>query len=76
MKTLDIITAIFNSVGSAITAFSGSLSSAVTSISGMFYTAETGALTFLGVLLTIAMGVGVVYWGFKLIKSLIKNRGQ
>ena len=73
---MDIITIIFNSVGSAITAFSGSLSSAVTSITAMFYNAEGGALTFLGVLLTIAMGTGLVYWGFKLIKGLIKHRGQ
>ena len=73
---MEVITAIFNSVGTAITSFSGSLSSAVTSITAMFWNAEGGTLTFLGVLLTIAMGVGVVYWGFKLIKSLIKNRGQ
>lgn len=73
---MEIITAIFNSVGTAITSFSGSLSSAVSSITAMFWNAEGGTLTFLGVLLTIAMGVGVVYWGFKLIKSLIKNRGQ
>lgn len=73
---MDIITIIFNSVGSAITAFSGSLASGLTSITSMFYNAEGGTLTFLGVLLTIAMGCGVVYWGFKLIKSLIKNRGQ
>ena len=72
---MEIITTIFNSVGTAINAFSGSLSYALTSITGMFYSAESG-LTFLGVLLTIAMGVGLVYWGFKLIKGLIKHRGQ
>lgn len=77
---MDIITQIFSAVGEAITGFSGALSSAVSSITAMFYTAPsgsdtTGSLTFLGVLLCVAMGVGLVYFGFRLIRGLIRNRG-
>ena len=71
---MEVISAIFTSVGHAITSFSGALASGLTSITSMFYDSTNG-LTFLGVLLTIAMGVGIVYWGFRLVKSLIKHRG-
>ena len=71
---MQVISAIFNSVGQAITSFSTALASGLTSITSMFYDAESG-LTFVGVLLTIAMGCGIVYWGFKLVKGLIKHRG-
>lgn len=70
----NLISDIFTSVGNAITAFSGSLASSVSSITSMFYDATNG-LTFLGVLLTIAMGVGLVYWAFRVIRGLIRNRG-
>lgn len=71
---MQIISAIFTSVGNAITSFSTALGSGLTAVTSMFYDATDG-LTFLGVLLTIAMGVGIVYWGFRLVKSLIKHRG-
>lgn len=70
-----MIAAIFESVGQALTAFTTQLGNAITSVSAMFYDSTDG-LTFLGVLLTIAMGVGLVYWAFKLIKGLIKHRGN
>lgn len=77
---MDVITQIFSAVGDAITGFSGALSNAITSITGMFYTAPsgsntTGSLTFLGVLLCIALGMGLVYFGFRLIRGLIARRG-
>ena len=71
-----VITAIFGAVGSAITAFASALGDAVTAIVSMFYTTgDNAGLTFLGTLLCIAMGVGVVYWAFRLIRGLIRNRG-
>lgn len=73
---MNIISDIFTAVGQAITAFTTNLSSAVSGITSMFYTSgENGGLTFLGLLLCIALGVGLVYWAFRLIKSLIKHRG-
>lgn len=77
---MEIITLIFNAVGSAISGFATALASSVSSVTAMFYTpagtGETsGSLTFLGVLLCVAMGVGLVYWAFRVIRSLIRNRG-
>lgn len=70
-----MIAEIFETIGDAISAFASSLSSAVTSVTGLFYTSgENGGLTFLGTLLLIAVGVGVVYWVFRLIKGLIGRR--
>lgn len=65
---------IFTEVSAAITAFTGSLSSAVSGVTAMFYTTgENGGLTVLGSLLLIAVGVGIVYWAFRLIKGLIRR---
>lgn len=70
-----MISDIFGIVGQAITNFATSLGSAVTSIAAMFYdpTANSGAgeITFLGTLALVGVGVGVVYWAFRLIKGLI-----
>ena len=73
---MSIISDIFNAVGQAITGFSTALASSVSSVTAMFYTTgENGGLTFLGVLLCVAMGVGLVYWAFRVIRGLIRNRG-
>lgn len=73
---MSVITDIFNAVSQAITSFASALASSVTSVTSMFYTTgENAGLTFLGVLLCVAMGVGVVYWAFRLIRGLIRNRG-
>lgn len=69
---MAIVTEIFEVIGSVVTQFANTLGSAITSITSMFYNAETG-MTFLGVLLLIAAGVGLVYWGFRLIRGLIKR---
>lgn len=74
---MDVINSIFEAVGRAITSFTTNLSSAVSGITSMFYTQGdgSGSLTFLGVLLCIAMGIGLVYWAFRLIRGLIKHKG-
>lgn len=69
---MEIITEIFEVIGGAVTNFATTLASAVTSVTGMFYSAE-GGMTFLGVLLLIAAGVGIVYFGFRLIKGLVRR---
>lgn len=69
-----MIADIFTEVGSAITAFAQALASGVSSVTSMFYTTgENGGLTTLGSLLLIAVGVGIVYWAFNLIRGLIKR---
>lgn len=70
-----MISAIFGSVGEAITAFSGAVASSVTAVTSMFITQSEGSytLTALGTLLLIAVGAGLVFWAFRLIKGLIKR---
>lgn len=76
MVVTNVISDIFSAVGQAITGFSTALASSVSSVTSMFYTSGTDhGLTFLGVLLCIALGVGLVYWAFRVIRSLIRNRG-
>lgn len=67
-----MISAIFQEVGSAVTAFTTALSNAVSGVTSMFYDATDG-LTTLGSLLLIAVGVGLVYWAFRLIKGLVRR---
>lgn len=72
---MNIISDLFTAVGSAISSFAQALSTGITSVTSMFYTTgENGGLTFLGSLLAIALGVGVVYWVFGLIRGLIARR--
>jgi len=75
---MDIIQVIFEVIRSAVTSFVSTLTSAISGITELFYVAPsgtetTGHMTFLGVLLLIAAGVGLVYWAFRLIKGLIKR---
>lgn len=69
-----MINDIFTAVGEAVTGFSGALASSITSVTSMFYTSgENGGFTVLGTLLLIAVGVGLVYFAFRLIKGLIRR---
>lgn len=76
---MEIITLIFQAIGQAVTSFAQALASSVTSVTDMFYTAGSGSnpgqLTFLGVLLCVAGGVGLVYFAYKTIRGLIRYRG-
>lgn len=70
-----MISAIFQAVTDAVTSFATSVGSAITSVTSMFITESSGtySLTMLGTLLLIAVGVGLVFWGFRLIKGLVKR---
>lgn len=75
---MDIIQVIFEVISSAVTSFVSTLTNAISGITELFYiapsgTETTGHMTFLGVLLLIAAGVGLVYWAFRLIKGLVKR---
>ena len=70
-----MINVIFGAVTDTISAFAQAVGSAVTSVTSMFITESSGtySLTMLGTLLLIAVGAGLVFWAFKLIKGLVKR---
>ena len=67
---------IFKVVGDAVTAFISVMANGITSIVSIFYTAGSGetpgSFTFIGTLLLIGAGVGLVYWVFYLIMKLCR----
>lgn len=67
---------IFGVISQAITNFGSAIASGVQSITAMFYTPATGSetsgsFTFLGYLMLITAGIGIVYWAFYLIRSAL-----
>ena len=72
-----MISDIFQAVSDAVTAFAGALADSITSVTSMFYTpangTNPGSLTVLGTLILIVVGVGLVYWAFRLIKGLLRR---
>ena len=65
-----MVGAIFQTVTTVITQFLTSLSTAFTGITSLFYNEEQ--LTFLGTMLLIGAGVGLVYWVFYVIMRLVR----
>lgn len=65
---------IFDVIGQAITNFLNTLTSVFGGVTNLFYDATAnegaGGMTVLGTLILIGAGVGIVYWGFYLIKRL------
>ena len=71
-----MVQAIMDTLSSIVESFGGVLGKVFTGITSIFYTAESGGqLTFLGIILLISVGASLVYWGFKLIQSLITKVG-
>lgn len=70
-----MINAIFGAVADAISGFANAVGSAITSVASMFVdtSGTTPQLTTVGTLLLIAVGAGLVFWAFRLIKGLIKR---
>ena len=65
-----------DTLSSIVESFGGVLGKVFTGITSIFYTSESGGqLTFLGIILLISVGASLVYWGFKLIQSLITKVG-
>ena len=69
VNEMPSVSDIFSQVTSSITAFIGSLGNAFTSVTSLFY--ANGQFTFLGVLILIGVGVGLVYGAYRLIKGLL-----
>ena len=68
---MELITAIFEAIGTTVSQYVGILTSMFSSLVNIFYDASSG-LTILGVLLVFTFGVGVVKFGFNLIRSLLR----
>ena len=67
-----------STLSSVVESFGGVLGKVFTGITSIFYTQAAegqGKLTFLGIILLISVGASLVYWGFKLITSLISRVG-
>lgn len=69
---MEIVTSIFEVVSAAINNFITALSSAIGSVTEIFYSSESG-FTFVGVMLLIAVGIGIVYWAFRFIRGLVQR---
>ena len=70
---MELITKMFEVIVGVITNFITALTSSLNGIVSLFYVEETG-FTFLGILILVAVGVGLVYWAFRLIRGLISQR--
>lgn len=65
----------FTEIGTTITQFINAMKNVFTAIGEMIYVSgENGGLTFLGTILAIAAGVGIVYWAFSMVRKLISRR--
>ena len=72
---MEYLGAIWEVITGAIGEFTTALGGALQGITSLFVTTtETGVeMTFVGVLLLIAAGVGIVYFVFNLIKGLVRR---
>lgn len=72
-----MVSAIFESIGSVITAFAGVIGNGFTALLEIFYSTSgtTPGLTPVGILSLIGVGMGLVYWAFRMVRGLIKTRG-
>lgn len=69
---MDYVTVIFETITDAVGSFVGTLGEAINGITNLFWTTgENAGPTFLGVLMLILAGIGLVYGAFRLIRGLI-----
>ena len=74
-----MIDAIMSTLSTIVENFGNVLGKVFNGITSIFYTQAAeggGQLTFLGIILLIGVGASLVYWGFKLIQSLIGKLGS
>ena len=73
-----MIEAIMSTLSTIVENFGNVLGKVFNGVTSIFYTQAAegqGQLTFLGIILLISVGASLVYWGFKLITSLISRVG-
>lgn len=68
-----MIEAIFETLGEIVTAFVEVLANVFSNIVTLFWNATSGQLTILGILLLISVGTGLVYYGYRVIRGLIRS---
>lgn len=68
-----MIAQIFNTIGEAITHFAGVLGNGFSSLITLFY--AENAVTPLGILCLIGLGVSLVWFAFRLVMRLFRQRG-
>jgi len=73
---MNIVSDLFAVVGAVITGFTGALADGLSAVAEMFYdpTPTTGGFTFLGTLLLISVGAGIVIWLINLVRSLVGKK--
>lgn len=64
---------IFTTLGNIVSSFASLVGNVFTSAVSLFYNSTDG-LTVVGILTLIGVGTGLVIWGFKFIRSLIRIR--
>jgi hypothetical protein len=72
LLSFNWVTQSFGVIGEAITAFGGTLVDAVPVVQSLFHDGTN--ITFLGTLMLVSVGVGIVYWAFGLVRSFIRIR--
>lgn len=73
-----MVSQIFQTIGEVISGIITNMTSALEGVTALFWAEPTGSetaghLTVLGVLSVIAVGAGVVYFMFNLIRSLLQR---
>lgn len=74
---MDLLESIFGTISETITQFFSTLSSGINSVTTLFYTPSTteipGSFTFLGTMLMIGLGIGLVWTLIRWISGLVRN---
>lgn len=68
-----MVSEIFGTIGDVITNLIANLTSALNGVTALFWNATDNKLTILGILSVIAVGAGVVYFVFRLIRGLLSQ---
>lgn len=75
-----MVETILSTIADVATQFGAVLTGVVQSAAALFYTpgaeGANGELTFVGVLLIIAVGSGLLFWAINLIRGLITRIGK
>lgn len=66
-----MVGSIFNTIGEVITDYVAAIGDMFEALVAIFYNSETSTLTLFGTLFLIAVGIGIVVWGFNLVRNLI-----
>lgn len=65
-----MVSTIFEAIGQVVSNFVATLISGVNGLVPLIYDSTNSSLTFVGTMLIIAVGMGIVYWIFRLLRGL------